>query len=451
MKLDAFFNRMKTYLDEQTYHEFESSFNQSAYKGIRVNPLRVDVAQWLSLAPFAMRPTPFSKDHFYVKEEVKGHHPYHLAGLFYMQEPSAGSAVEILDIQEGDIVLDLCAAPGGKSTQIAAKLNRRGLLVSNEIVVSRAQVLLSNIERMGVSNAIITNTQPANIAKTMPYFFHKILVDAPCSGEGMFRKDVHARAEWSESHVLSCATRQFPILEAAYQALAHQGTMVYSTCTFSKQENEQMIASFLKMHQDMSLVSTGATFGREGIPTEGMDASLVRRVYPMDGGEGHFIAKLVKNNPAHKNDAAHVVKSAPKTDKNMSIVQAFLHDQLHTFDPARILLYHDMAYYVPSRMPDVSSLHLIRAGICIGEIAKGILHPHHQFYMGLEASAYRKCISMPLNDSRVMQYLQGHEITDESDITGYCGIQVDGYMLGFGKKNNHVIKNHYPKGLRIQR
>ena len=293
--MNDFLFRMKSLLCDE-YNEFLKYYESDNFRGIRVNTLKCTSEKLKKLLAFELKQTPFCENGFYIPEEVVslGNNPLHHSGAFYIQEPSATSAVEMLSVKEGDFVLDLCSAPGGKSTQIGAKLNRTGLLWSNEIVKSRANILLSNIERMGIPNAVVSNCHPDILCDRLEECFDKVLVDAPCSGEGMFRKNSEAQTEWSEEHVKSCAQRQLLILNSAKKALKKGGVMVYSTCTFSYEENEGVITQFLSENPDFEIEDANVSFGR---PT----LDYARRIFPMDGGEGHFAVRLRKNGDGYKN------------------------------------------------------------------------------------------------------------------------------------------------------
>ena len=283
----AFCDRMKETLGRE-YEAFLACYEKPHLRGIRLNPQKCGEDLLRSALPFPVTAAPFSPLSYYVPKEAEhlGVLPLHHAGAFYVQEPSAASAVTVLAPQPGERVLDLCAAPGGKSTQIAALLAGKGLLWSNEVVRNRANVLLSNMERMGVRNAVVSCCRPEVLCSALAGFFDKVLVDAPCSGEGMFRRDERAIQEWSPEHVKTCAVRQLAILESASQALREGGILVYSTCTFSPEENEGVISAFLEEHCDFALVDCGVSFGRPGTIPQ------TRRILPLDGGEGHFVAKL---------------------------------------------------------------------------------------------------------------------------------------------------------------
>lgn len=447
MSLDQFWQRMQSYLNEKDYTSFRHQHDQPPFRGIRLNPLKKEIAEIRAMLDFETKPTPFSAEHFYVSDTLSGNHPFHLAGLYYMQEPSAGSAVEVLAPSGSDKVLDLCAAPGGKSTQIAGRLQEDGLLVANEYISSRAQILLSNIERMGVSNAIITNASTNQIAAALPNYFDKVLVDAPCSGEGMFRKEEQARTEWSLAHVASCAVRQLPILEDGFACLRPGGTLVYSTCTFAMEENEALIAAFLSKYPNAILADANVSFGRQGIPYPGIDHTLVRRVYPMDGGEGHFVAKIQKKETAEP--------CRQKTDRKQSVTEPgvldFMKSQFAGIDLSRIFQHQSMIYYQPKQMPVLSGIKVLRSGVLVGEWTKGYLKPHHHIYRILDQDQYQNKISLHCNDPRLLDYLRGAEIDmDEPSSQGYCSVQVEGFPLGFGKASAGKVKNHYPKGLRIR-
>ncbi len=447
MSLNQFWERMQTYLPEEDLARLKQMHSEPPYRGIRLNPLKGDITKLQEMLDFEIQATPFAADSFYVDDTLSGNHPLHLAGLFYMQEPSAGSAVEVLAPSGSDTVLDLCAAPGGKSTQIAGRLNEMGLLVANEFVSSRAQILLSNIERMGISNAIITNSATSQIAAALPDFFDKVLVDAPCSGEGMFRKEDQAQTEWSLAHAASCAVRQLPILEDGFTCLRPGGTLVYSTCTFALEENEGLIASFLSKHPDAILLDADVSFGRQGLPYPGIDHTYVRRIYPMDGGEGHFIAKIQKIDGAARS-LKKVERLRPVGDP---AILAFVKKQLSDIDVQRLVQHKDMILYEPKQLPSLAGIKVLRSGVLLGELSKGYLKPHHHMYRAWQGTDYCNAISLDRRDPALFAYLRGEEIAVKQSLqAGYCSVQVEGFPLGFGKVSDGRIKNHYPKGLRLR-
>lgn len=303
MPAEYFEARERALLGER-YDTLYAAPQETAARGVTVSALRTTPEGFAARADFPLRPSPFCKAAFVVEQPdfKPGRHPYHHAGVFYSQEPSASSAAPLLGVRPGMRVLDLCAAPGGKSSQLAAALQGQGLLVSNEYVAARAEILKSNLERMGVSNAVVLNETPARIAAALPEFFDRVLVDAPCSGEGMFRKEPAALAQHCEALVKQCAELGADILDSAAAALAPGGELVYSTCTFAPEEDEGQVAAFLQRHPEFTLAdvlgNVDHPFGSEGEAnrTGGLplDVSKVRRIWPCQGGEGHFMARLVK-------------------------------------------------------------------------------------------------------------------------------------------------------------
>jgi NOL1/NOP2/sun family putative RNA methylase len=392
------------------------------------------------LLNFDLKSTPFCSEGFYLPTDVQsiGNNPLHHAGAFYVQEPSATSAVTMLDVQEGDRVLDLCAAPGGKSTQIASALNGTGLLWANEIVKNRSLILLSNIERMGVRNSVVSNCHPDLLCNRLRGFFDKILVDAPCSGEGMFRKNDDAQNQWSQEHVESCAERQLQILNSAKNALKENGVMVYSTCTFSPEENEGVITKFLSENPDFVIEDSGVTFGR---PT----LEYARRIFPMDGGEGHFAVRLRKTSeivavPVEKSESAKLPK----------LISDF-YDDVFVDKPFgdRIELIGDKAYAVPFSVPLTKGLSILRKGVLLGEIKKNRFEPHHSAFMASNKNDCKQFVDLKLDSDDIYKFLHGEEIKVSSELKGYTAVCVEGITTGFGKVSSGNLKNKYPKGLRI--
>ena len=440
--MNDFLLRMKSLLGDE-FDEFLKFYNSDDFiKGLRVNTLKCSPKKLCSLLDFELKKTPFCDEGFYIPSDVKsiGNNPLHHAGAFYVQEPSATSAVTMLDVHEGDYVLDLCAAPGGKSTQIGAKLNGTGLLWSNEIVRNRANILLSNIERTGISNAVVSNCRPDELCKRLENRFDRILVDAPCSGEGMFRKN-DAEREWSIEHVKSCAARQLLILNSAKNALKNGGYMVYSTCTFSKEENEGVISRFLAENPDFELVDSGVTFGR---PT----LDYARRIFPMDGGEGHFAAKLHKKGELYSN------YNIPKKNNKIDSKIFDFYDGIFIDRPfgENIEFIKDKIIVLPQNYNfDVKGLQILRAGVILGEIVKNRIEPHHSAFTAAKKENCKSAVDFDVNSKEISAYLHGEEIAVSQDVKGYTAVCVNGITTGFGKASNSRLKNKYPKGLRILR
>lgn len=439
---EQFLTRMQDYLKEE-YPAYLASLEEPCYRGLRVNTSKLTIEAFLALNICKLRPSSICPQSFYIEEAVQGlgNHPAHLAGLCYMQEPSASSAVEVLDVQKGDWVLDMCAAPGGKSTQIAAKLDHTGFLVSNEIEGKRAQILLSNMERLGFSQCMVTNNKPNEIAKHMKGWFDRVLVDAPCSGEGMFKKHSKAMEDWSIEHVRSCAKRQLLILADAYEALKQDGILVYSTCTYAMEENEQVIYEFLQTHPDMELVDASVSFGRKGLPYKDLAVEKLVRIFPMDEGEGHFVAKLKK----HGEQRRAKIKEK-KTEVLPGYVQQFFQEQLG-FVPSYIQLVQDRAYAKTTSFVETGKLRVLRQGLYCGDMIKNRFEPHQHFYMsGCYQQDFQQYVDV--DEAQCQAFLQGHPLAIPG-YRGYTQIRWHGYGIGFAKGDGQVLKNKYPKGLRI--
>lgn len=440
--MKEFLFRMKSLLGDD-FDEFLKFYETENFKGLRVNTLKCSVDKLKSLVDFELANTPFCEEGFYIPNDVNslGNNPLHHCGAFYIQEPSATSAVSMLGVERDDFVLDLCAAPGGKSTQIGAKLNGTGLLWSNEIVKSRANILLSNIERMGISNAVVSNCHPDVLCDKLCGRFDKVLVDAPCSGEGMFRKNSEAQSEWSVEHVNSCAQRQLMILNSAKNALKDGGIMVYSTCTFSKEENEGVITEFLSENPEFELEDSGVCFGRKTL-------DYACRIFPMDGGEGHFAARLRKKGNSLRSFAPK--RNLEKIDNK---VWDF-YDSLFEGRPfgERLTVVNDKIIILPEKYNDNMKFSgVIRAGIILGEIVKNRIEPHHSVFMAAQKQWCRSSLDFDVNSDEIHRFLHGEEIEVSGEIKGYTAVCVNGMTVGFGKASNGRLKNKYPKGLRILR
>jgi len=445
--MKEFFDRMSKLLTPEELDTFKNEYQKPSFVGIRVNTLKCSTEKLLSLVPRVSTEdvTPFCDEGFYLrdKEDFSGNHPLHHAGAVYFQEPSAMSAVTLLDPEKGDKVLDLCAAPGGKSTQIAAKLMGTGLIWSNEYVKNRANILLGNFERCGIRNGVVSNTDPEVLCSQLEGYFDKVLVDAPCSGEGMIRRDPNALTEWSVEQTVSCATRQLKILNSAKKALRPGGIMVYSTCTFSYEENEGVIETFLRENPDFELMDCAENFGR---PT--LDGKA-RRIYPMDGGEGHFAAKLRKSDDS-QGYRVNSVQSPTPQKKVPAVALDFIKECFYDTTPyENLLVKEDKIYALPPVCPDLTGTHAIRAGVFVGTVKKNYFEPTHSLYMSADISNLRQVVNLEPNDARIIKFLKGEEIDVDENIKGYTAVAVSGIVTGFGKVSNNKLKNKYPKGLRI--
>lgn len=435
----AFENAMKSLLGEE-YEEFLKSYEVPARRGLRRNPLKCSEEQLLQSLPFSLEPTPFSPLSFYFEsgEEKMGYFPAHHAGLFYIQEPSACSAVTALDPKPGETVLDLCAAPGGKSTQIAGLLQGQGLLWSNEIVKNRAQVLLSNTERLGVRNGVVSSCHPQRLCEALQGFFDRVLVDAPCSGEGMFRRDPEAVAQWSPESVPACAQRQRAILDSAALAVKEGGVLVYSTCTFSREENEDNVEWFLGAHPEFELIPLDLPFGRPGI--HGLP---VRRIYPMDGGEGHFVAKFrrVGENSCRAGAFGQFL-SGKEEEEARNLFQELFSCEF----PGNAARFGERLYLLPNGLPELDRLGVLRAGVELAQRKGRRWEPSHGVFQSARKEECRQVLDLPWDAPELSAFLRGEEI--DCDGKGYTALCAGGVPTGFGKASGGRLKNHYPKGLR---
>ncbi len=434
-----FLRRMKEMLGSE-FSDYENSLQDSPFRGIRLNPLKCKIDILKEGLPFSLRPAPFSPLEYYIPDDVEklGYHPLHHAGAFYVQEPSASSAVTVLDPKPGEKILDLCAAPGGKSTQIASLLAGEGILWSNEIVRSRASILSSNLERLGVRNAVVSSCHPETLCHALEGYFDRVLVDAPCSGEGMFRRSEEAVQDWSPEHVKACAERQSAILESASASLREGGILVYSTCTFSKEEDEGVVSDFLKRHKDFQLEDCGNSFGRPAFLPK------ARRIFPMDGGEGHFVAKLRKYSSVQCsiNQAANTANA--ETEQVQTLLKSIFKSQ-----PSGMIRKNRVGFYlVPEGFPEICGLNVLSAGVLAAEARKGRMEPAHAIFQAARAEDLKNVICFEHGSPEIRRFLHGEELQAPAEIKGWCGVAVDGIMTGFGKCSDGRIKNHYPRGLR---
>ncbi|MBQ3108531.1 MAG: RsmF rRNA methyltransferase first C-terminal domain-containing protein [Clostridia bacterium] len=409
---------------------FFAQYECAPKKGLRVNTLKMDAERLRALLPYETEPLSLLPEGFLLPGETEGigKHPLHLAGAFYLQEPSAMSALALLAPKPGMRVLDLCAAPGGKSTGIAARLKGEGLLVSNEIVSSRAKILAHNLDRMGVTNAAVTSLRPDGVEKIFPQYFDAVVVDAPCSGEGMFRKDEGAIAEWTPEHVKACAARQSLILESAQTCLAPGGRLVYSTCTFAPEENEGVVEAFLAAHPEFSLVEQ-------------------HRYYPHEfPGEGHFAALLVKSGePSRKKEEPFPYK--PCKEKAYTDFMQETFEEVLNGKPA--LLANNMVMLLPDGLPKGNAAwNPLCAGVRAGEVKKGRFEPSHSLFMAAGMRP-RRVVELGEEPERLAKYLAGETLSVAESLKGYCAVTCHGLALGFGKAVSGTLKNHLPKGLRV--
>ena len=434
---EGFSERMARLLKEE-YSEFLASYERPRSVGLRMNPCKS-----APLPPYSTERVPWEPNgYYYPAGERPGLSPLHDAGAYYLQEPSAMAPAALLDAQPGERVLDLCAAPGGKSTQLAAAMRGEGLLVCNEIHPKRARILASNLERMGVSNALVLNEHPSRLR--FAHYFDRILVDAPCSGEGMFRKEEAAVTDWSPETVSMCAARQSEILDTAAAMLRPGGRLVYSTCTFSPEENEGVISRFLKSHPDFSVAQIDVPWFASGRPdwiddpAPGLERTF--RLWPHRlRGEGHFAAVL-----EHSGSGAGADCAVQPAEALPVAVREFLQANRIALPNGFAVSFGETWFWAPPELPALKGLHVLRAGLELGETRKGRFLPAHALALWLQD--FPQAVELALGSRELAAYLRGETLP--SSLTGWTLVRTDGCSLGWAYGAGGVLKNHYPKGLR---
>jgi len=483
---EQFLERMQEMLGEE-FAPFLDSFSREKYQALRLNELKIAMSgesaavllvpgeDGTGNTPFHLAKVPWAENgYYYEKADLPGKHPYHEAGVYYIQEPSAMAPVTLLEPKPGDRILDLCAAPGGKSTQIGAKMRGEGLLVANEIHPARAKILSENIERMGIRNACVTNETPQHLAEVFPEYFNRILVDAPCSGEGMFRKNEEACEEWSLENVTLCGQRQDEILDCAARMLCPGGRLVYSTCTFAPIENEGSIFRFLERHPEFSLMEIdkeSLCIEGDGIPEylawAGVDGELIEdavansavtpeelrktlRLWPHRlKGEGHYAAVLVKAGelPLGYEPVSALGIQKGISEKELGEYPAFAKEFLKIKLPGKYMKFGDNIYLIPENMPGLKGLKVLRPGLHLGTLKKNRFEPSHALALALSPKEVVYSWNLDSKEHVAGAYLNGQTFPAEGE-KGWYMICVDGFSMGWGKLAGGVMKNHYPKGLR---
>ena len=425
---EAFLNRMKDQLGEE-FPAFLDSLERPRAVALRFNPLKGEAPQ----LPFVQAPVPWEPvGYYYDPQSRPGLHPYHEAGVYYLQEASAMAPVALLDPQPGEKICDLCAAPGGKTTQIAGRMQGEGFLLCNEINPKRAKILSRNIERMGVSNALVTNEHPQRLADRFAGFFDRVLIDAPCSGEGMFRKEEAAVTDWSQETVEMCARRQVEILHSGAAMVRPGGRLVYSTCTFAPEEDELAVEQFLQTHPEFTLEGIEAPWFESKTP--GMYRMWPHKLL----GEGHFAAVMRKLDG--EADDVQLCKGEKLPKEWLSFAKE-LDIQL---PEGKAIQFGQSLFWVPEQMPELARLKVLRPGLELGSVQKGRFLPAHALALWLKDCANTEDFAA---ESREMAaYMHGDVVPSKK--TGWCLVTVGGYAIGWGKGDASVLKNHYPKGLR---
>ena len=465
MKLpEAFEDRMKKLLGTE-YENYLSCFDEPRHYGLRVNTAKISTEDFLKIAPWPLEPIPWIRNGFYYDGESvhPARHPYYFAGLYYLQEPSAMTPADRLPVEPGDRVLDVCAAPGGKATELGARLLGEGVLAANDLSSSRAKGLLKNLELFGIGNVLVLSEEPGKLTTCFHEYFDKILIDAPCSGEGMFRKDKKMIRAWEEHGPGFFSKIQKSIITQAAEMLRPGGMLLYSTCTFSPEENEQTIEYLLKQYPEFEICPMEGYEGFSGGIPEASESGDERlrhtvRIFPHRmSGEGHYLALLRKGErqetdggevsfPARRNYTAAVRPALPDE------LEEFLQHVNRTFDPARFDIRNEKVYYIPEGLPELKKIRFLRTGLFLGELKKKRFEPSQAFAMNLKKEEYPFIIDLPVSDERVVRYLKG-ETLDVADLTsqgekGWYLVCVDGYPLGFGKLSGQMLKNKYLPGWR---
>lgn len=452
-----FVDRMRPLLGSE-WAAFFAAYDAPLRRGLRVNTAKISTDDFRSLFLHTLTPSPFAEDAFYLDAPHKaGCDPLHHAGAYYMQEPSASSAVSVLAPKPNERILDLCAAPGGKSTQILSALGDSGLLWSNEYVPSRARILMQNLERCGARRQVVSNNDTARLCNALTDYFDAVLVDAPCSGEGMFRKEPQALTEWSLNNIHLCAARQSEILHNASLAVRPGGRLVYSTCTFAPEENEAVVARFLNDHPDFQLLPIDVPWGAPAfdfdrirefsdVNTCSADLTKCRRIFPHHGGEGHFVALFHRLDRADANPPRDY---APPTKDGNRLTARELYGECFIDEPqGEFVTYGDTVRLLPPDLPEMSGLNILSAGIAVAEVCKNRLEPCHGAFMATSLDNCRRRISLSPDDPRITAFLRGEELAIDTE-NGWTAVGVGNLTCGFGKCAGGRLKNRYPKGLRL--
>lgn len=432
---------MKELLGEE-YKTYLASFAEDRLYGLRVNTLKTTPEELAEKGVFSLSPVPWCPEGFYYAEEERpAKHPYYHAGLYYLQEPSAMTPGAVLPVSPGERVLDICAAPGGKSTQLAAKLAGEGLLVANDISTGRAKSLLKNIELCGIRNAIVMSEPPAKLAERFVGYFDKILIDAPCSGEGMFRKEPDMVKSWTPELLAFCREQQADILEHCAGMLKDGGMLLYSTCTFAREENEESIGAFLEKHPEFSLIPIEKRHGfAPGLPPfEGCARLYPHRIQ----GEGHFVALLQKTG---EGESGLPEKKTGVSGKQMEEFLAFAKAYLNHLPQGIFQIFGDSLCLLPNDAPKTKGLRVLRSGWQLGILKKGRFEPSQAFAMGLKKEDVKYVLDLPLEDERVLRYLKGETLEAPEAKDGWNLVCVDGFPLGWGKAQKSRLKNKYAVG-----
>ena len=417
-------------LTEDEMQKFLESFEEEPVAGLRVNTLKISVEDFLRISPFELTPVPWTENGFYYnKEDRPGKHPYYYAGLYYLQEPSAMLPALVLFPDENSKVLDICAAPGGKSTQLAELMNNKGLLVVNDISPKRAMALISNLVRLGVTNAVVCNSKPENLVKVFSDYFTHILIDAPCSGEGMFRRDPGAIENLSIYSPEECQILQRDILTASMKMIKDQGKIAYSTCTFNELENEENMKWFSGF--------------------EGAEMISMRRIWPhKEKGEGQFVGLVSVQKEEKTSNKDHAQKKIIDEEFSGFIKDTIKEEYLGIFNKELLYEKGSKMYLLPLKEKDLTKINVLKPGWFLGENKKNRFEPSADLALGLPLDAFRRVLDLSSESAEVISYLKGETLVIDYPEKGWSIMAVDGYPLGWFKKDGPILKNYYPKSMR---
>ncbi|WZL71826.1 RsmB/NOP family class I SAM-dependent RNA methyltransferase [Clostridiaceae bacterium 35-E11] len=444
-----YLEKMKILLQDE-FEPFLAAYDAGKLQGLRVNTLKITAEDFKKISPFPLKPIPWCENGFYFEEsERPAKHPYYHAGLYYIQEPSAMAPVEMLDPHPGEYILDVCAAPGGKSTQIASALKGQGILITNDIHLNRVKAVIKNIELLGIKNAIITNESPEKLKRYFLNYFHRILVDAPCSGEGMFRKDSSMAKTWEKHDATYYTPIQSNIMAHTQAMLKEKGKILYSTCTFSPEENEKIIEIFIQENQDFSVVDLPKNYGFTGGRPEWIngDSYLERciRLWPHKlEGEGHFLAMMEKK--SDKEIESLEMKSTSSCTPSKDFYH-FVKENLNSIPNGNYEIHNDNLYMLPEGLPNLRGLKVLRSGWFLGTFKKNRFEPSHALAMGLTCKGAKRIVNFSCDDQDVVKYLKGETLHIMGE-KGWTLVCVDNFPLGWAKQTGTMLKNYYPAAWR---
>ena len=435
---ENYIEKMRDLLDDIEFDLLKNSYDEQRSYGLRANTLKIPSKDLRSLIPELGDTVPWADDGFYYPESINpGKLAYHMAGLYYIQEPSAMYPVGISDIKEGMKILDLCASPGGKTVQIAAKLKNTGILVCNDNNPKRISALIKNIELYGIRNTVVFNVEPEELTQEFESYFDKIFVDAPCSGEGMFRKDESLIKSYPNKSIEEYTSVQSEILNSAHKMLSENGQIIYSTCTFNNQENEGVINKFLDKHKNYLVYPIKKHKGIEK-GFNGLDGAS--RLWPYKiKGEGHFTCIIHRTESINKH-----YKVIRETGSIPESFKKFSSENLNCMLEGEYFYKGNSLHFSPYRYEGKNKVRYIKRGIYLGDSLKNRFIPSHPLILSLMPSEIKRSIYFHSDGIEMNKYLKGETLIIDSE-KGFTGVLCDGYTIGWAKQTGRMLKNLYPK------